>query len=83
MAVIAKYKIGNSKITIHDDDCVKTPEERQEILRNISKLVAAYLPQGVPNDKPLEFDDAIIDVGPNGDWDDPGTVIYPGRAATA
>ena len=83
MAVIAKYKIGNSKIVIHDDDCVKTPEERKKILDNISKLAASCVSRGVINDTPMEFDDAIIDVGPDGDWDSAGTVIYPGRPITA
>lgn len=75
MAVIAKYKIGNSKITICDDCCVKTEEEKKQILKNISRIVGACLPNGLPEDKPLEFKDPVIDVGVDGNWDETGNLI--------
>ena len=81
MPVIAKYKIGNSKITIRDDCCVKTEEEKKQILKNISRIVGACLPNGLPEDKPLEFKDPVIDVGVDGNWDDFETKINDGAVA--
>lgn len=81
MAVIAKYKIGNSRVIIRDDCCVKTAEEREAIFDRIREIVAVCLPNGVKNDAPIEFEEPIYSIGPDGDWSDEGVMIYPGRQA--
>ena len=38
MAVIAEYQFGGTKIRIHDDCCVKTEKENQEILKRVAAI---------------------------------------------
>lgn len=61
MAIIKRYKIGNTRISVHDDYCVKTEEEKKQILRNMSDIIGRAIEQGmVFEDKPLEFDEPLI-----------------------
>lgn len=39
MAIIQEYMNGPCKITVHDDCIVKTPEEVQEIVDRVSRIV--------------------------------------------
>ena len=43
MAVVKDYYIGNTRIRIHDDYCVKTQEEIDSILKRIGSIYADYL----------------------------------------
>ena len=38
MAVIAEYQLGGTKIRFHDDCCVKTEKENQEILKKVTAI---------------------------------------------
>lgn len=81
MAVIRKFKIGNTKIVIHDDCCAKTEEEKKKVLDGIAKIVAAYLPNGVEKDEPPEFEDSVYEIGIDDDWSAEGVMIYEGTKA--
>ena len=72
MAIAAKYKIGNTRITIMDDCAAKTSEEVKSVLKSISEFVGAVLPNGVERDEPLKFDEPIYDIGVDGNWEDKG-----------
>lgn len=64
--VIARYKIGNTKITICDDYCVKTDEERKQILENVSKIFGRCYTEGmVIKDEPMAFPEKLIKVDEN------------------
>lgn len=81
MAVIRKFKIGNTKIVIHDDCCAKTEEEKKKVLDGIANIVATYLPNGVEKDEPMEFEDSIYEIGIDDDWSAEGVMIYEGTKA--
>lgn len=42
MALVKSYTSGNTKIRIHDDYTVKTPEEVKEILSRLGKIVSRW-----------------------------------------
>ena len=42
MAMVKEMKIGKTTVRIHDDSCVKTPEEVQEILKRIGVIVSNW-----------------------------------------
>jgi len=37
--VVRETRVGNTVIRIHDDQMAKTPEERQKVLDEITKLI--------------------------------------------
>ena len=39
---VAEYQIGNGTVEIHDDNIVKTAEEREKILDRVGKIYSAY-----------------------------------------
>lgn len=44
MAIVDDYKIGNTRIIIDDEFCVKqTEEQKDEIIRRITKVVSLIL----------------------------------------
>lgn len=66
MAVVARYKVGNTRITICDDYAVKTQEEKKKILDSISHRLGLALANGaVIKDEPLKFDEELIVVDEN------------------
>ncbi len=66
MGVVARYKIGNTRISICDDCWVKTEAEKKEILGNLSSIIGRAIRDGmVFEDKPMEFPEKMIPVDEN------------------
>lgn len=63
--VIARYKIGNTRITVCDDYCVKTQEEKKAILDRIMDIFAPFYDEETFVDEPMTFSEEIIEVDEN------------------
>ena len=63
--VVARYKIGNTRVSICDDYAVKTQEEKKAILDRIMDIFAPYYNEETFVDEPLKFDEEAIEVDEN------------------